>query len=82
MKHLDETQSLASSTTTSLNVPLVQTNRTRYGAVLHVIRTWPTVPIIILSVLVIAGIFAPWVARQDPYAQDLRSRLDVPFWYP
>ena len=81
MKHLDETQSLASSTTTSLNVPLVQTNRTRYGAVLHVIRTWPTVPIIILSVLVIAGIFAPWVAPQDPYAQDLRSRLDVPFWY-
>ncbi len=45
-------------------------------------RRWPIVPIFILSLLVIAGLFANWVAPHDPYAADLRSRLDKPFWYP
>ena len=34
----------------------------------------------ILTLVVLAGVFAPWIAPHDPYAQDLTRRLAVPFW--
>ncbi|NCY25040.1 MAG: ABC transporter permease, partial [Alphaproteobacteria bacterium] len=34
----------------------------------------------ILTFVVLAGVFAPWIAPHDPYAQDLTRRLAVPFW--
>lgn len=48
----------------------------------RIMRKWPVVPIIIITVLVISGVFANWVAPKDPYIADLRARLQEPFWYP
>jgi peptide/nickel transport system permease protein len=35
---------------------------------------------VILTMIVLAAIFAPQVARHDPYAQDISLRLKPPFW--
>jgi peptide/nickel transport system permease protein len=34
----------------------------------------------ILAIVVIIGIFGPWIAPHDPTAQDLTARLSPPFW--
>ena len=36
----------------------------------------------LLAVIVFAAVFAPWLATQDPIAQDLTKRLIPPFWHP
>jgi peptide/nickel transport system permease protein len=40
------------------------------------------VPGLLLVVLVVVGIFAPWISPHDPLAQDLSKRLAPPLWYP
>ena len=44
-------------------------------------RRWPVIPILILMMLVVAAIFAPWLAPHDPIAGDLAKRNIVPMWY-
>ena len=35
---------------------------------------------ILLGLVVIAALFAPWLSPHDPYAQDISQRLIPPFW--
>jgi peptide/nickel transport system permease protein len=48
---------------------------------LNFIRTWPVFPIFILTVFIISGIFAPWVAPYDAENDQLRAVLASPAWY-
>ena len=47
---------------------------------------WRSIPVYVyifgsvLLLIVLAAIFAPWVAPHDPLQQSLRARLDPPFW--
>ena len=43
-------------------------------------RHWPYVPIGIITVFVLAGIFAPLLHLPDPQAQSLRLKLRPPVW--
>ena len=51
------------------------------GMVWYALRRWPILPLIVLALLVIAGLFAPQLAPQDPYKQHLALRNAPPFWY-
>lgn len=35
----------------------------------------------LLAIILVAALLAPWLARHDPYAQDLAHRLVPPVWY-
>jgi len=45
------------------------------------LRRWPIVPLAILTVLVVAAVFAPQIAPHSPYSQELTDRNTPPFWY-
>ena len=49
------------------------------------LRRWPVIPMIVVLMLVIAAVFAPLLAPQDPLIQDLRARNAPPSlasnWY-
>ena len=51
------------------------------GKVWYVLRRWPILPLIVLALLVIAGVFAPLIAPNDPFKQHLALRNAPPFWY-
>ena len=51
------------------------------GQVWNVLRRYPIIPGVVLTTLVVAGIFAPWVAPNDPIEQELELRNAPPFWY-
>ena len=40
-----------------------------------------TIGAVILGLIVLAAIFAPWLAPHDPYAQDVTRRLIPPIWH-
>ena len=44
------------------------------------IRRYPVIPGILLTILVVSGIFAPLLAPHDPQKADLRSRHAPPVW--
>lgn len=46
----------------------------------HIIRRWPIVPVLILIVLVVSGIFAPLIAPAEPNFTNLRERNQPPIW--
>lgn len=43
-------------------------------------RRWPIVPVMILTALLVLGLFAEWIAPKSPYEADLSLRLNQPFW--
>ena len=43
-------------------------------------RRWPLIPMLILAVFVVTGLFAPLIAPHDPERGDIRSRNVPPFW--
>ena len=45
------------------------------------LRRWPIVSIVIISVLAIVAIFAPILSPQSPIENNLRDRNAPPFWY-
>ncbi len=45
-----------------------------------IMRRWPVVPAIILTLLVVCGIFAPLIAPHDPVKANLRERNVPPVW--
>ena len=51
------------------------------GKAWYALRRWPILPLIVLAILVITGVFAPQIAPQDPYKQHLALRNAPPFWY-
>lgn len=44
------------------------------------IRRTPVIPVFLLSLVVFAGVFAPWVAPDNPRKGDLRARMAPPVW--
>ena len=46
----------------------------------YFIRRWPILPIVILTVMGICAIGAPWLAPNDPIKQNLRNREVPPIW--
>jgi peptide/nickel transport system permease protein len=44
------------------------------------LRRWPILPIVILTTLVVVGVFAPLVSPYDPLLIDLSARNTPPFW--
>ena len=44
------------------------------------LRSWPIVPVVLLSLVLVSGIAAPWVAPHDPDRGNLRERNLPPFW--
>jgi peptide/nickel transport system permease protein len=55
--------------------------RNPLGKVWYAFRRWPILPLIVLVLLVITGVFAPQIAPQDPYKQHLALRNAPPFWH-
>ena len=43
-------------------------------------RRWPLLPLAMLLLVVFAGVFAPWIAPEDPRKGDLRARMVPPAW--
>ena len=43
-------------------------------------RKYPVLPILILAIVVVAGITAPWISPYDPERADLRIRMRPPAW--
>jgi len=52
----------------------------RAARALRKARRLPLIPIFILSVFIIVGISAPWIAPHDPLRGNLRERNVAPFW--
>ncbi|MCH7843084.1 MAG: ABC transporter permease [Chloroflexi bacterium] len=50
------------------------------SGVWHAIRTWPIIPVFLLSLVVISGVAAPWIAPHDPDRGILQERNLPPFW--
>ena len=44
------------------------------------VKRFPVLPVFVLGVVVVAGIFAPWIAPHDPTKGDLRDRNLPGFW--
>ena len=44
-------------------------------------RRWPVLPLFILLVLIVAGVFAPLISPQDPLYNELRESRAPPVWY-
>ena len=56
------------------------TRRARAAGVYRKLRRLPLLPVFLLSLVVIAGIFAPWIAPHDPEKGELRERNIPPAW--
>ncbi|MDA1129516.1 MAG: ABC transporter permease subunit [Chloroflexi bacterium] len=54
--------------------------RQKAAGVYRKMRRLPLIPIFLLSLVVIAGIFAPWIAPHDPEKGELRDRHIPPAW--
>ena len=44
------------------------------------LRTWPIVPVFLLSLVLVSGLGAPWIAPHDPDRGILKERNLPPFW--
>ena len=44
------------------------------------VKRFPVLPVFVLGVVVVAGLFAPWIAPHDPTKGDLRDRNMPGFW--
>jgi peptide/nickel transport system permease protein len=72
---------MAESQTTATESGLKRTFRA-LGQVSLFFRRWPVFSLLILTLLVITGIFAPLLAPYDPIKPSLADRNTKPFWYP
>ena len=44
------------------------------------VKRWPLIPLFLLLLVVFAGVFAPWIAPEDPRKGNLRARMVPPVW--
>jgi len=51
-----------------------------WGKVWLAVRVWPILPVLLLSLVVVAGVAAPWIAPHDPERGILRERNLPPVW--
>ncbi len=56
------------------------TKRSAASQAWYLLRRWPLVPMFIMTILLITGIFAPTVSPSDPYEQSLSFRNFPPTW--
>lgn len=56
------------------------TRRARAAGAYRKLRRLPLLPVFLLSLVVIAGVFAPWLAPHDPEKGELRERNIPPAW--
>ena len=52
-----------------------------WQSISYVLRRWPVFPLLVIFVLLVVGIFAPWLSPQNPLEIDLEARNSPPFWY-
>jgi len=59
-----------------------QTGRSRRASsrLIKFVRRWPLIPGIILFLLLVSGVFAPWIAPDSPTAAVLQERNTPPMW--
>ncbi len=56
------------------------TRGARAAGVYRKLRRLPVIPVLLLSLVVIAGVFAPWIAPHNPEKGELRDRNIPPAW--
>ena len=44
------------------------------------IRRWPVLPGLVLVMLIVCAVFAPWIAPKEPNVQELRAQNTPPAW--
>ena len=65
---------------TRLVVPVPRAVLIRMGKVLRDIRRLPILPVLLLSLVVVAGITAPWISPHSATRGNLRERNLPPVW--
>ena len=50
------------------------------GEALRTARKLPIIPVLLLSLVVVVGILAPWISPHSPTKGDLSDRMIPPFW--
>ena len=69
------------TTVDSVNAPrVVREGRNPFQVIWRVFRRYPILPAFIVAVLVIAAVFAPWLAQHDPLVGKLRDQDRPPIW--
>ena len=64
-----------------MNAPrVVRGGRNPFQVIWRVFRRYPILPAFIVAVLVIAAVFAPWLAQHDPLVGKLRDQDRPPIW--
>ncbi len=58
----------------------ISDRRTSTATIYRRIRRWPIIPTLLLSLVVFAGVFAPWIAPHDPEKGELLDRHIPPAW--
>ncbi len=53
----------------------------RMSVAIQFMRNWPVLPVIILVVMTLVAVLAPWIAPHDPLDNNLRARNTPPVWY-
>ena len=69
---------MANNPTQSVLAPAPQ--RVGLPKLWRTLRRWPLLPLVMLLLVVFAGVFAPWIAPEDPRKGDLRARMVPPAW--
>ena len=72
---------MAVNTTTDFLTPQSTGIGARLANTYRVFRRWPVIPVLLLSLVLFAGIAAPWISPHDPNKNSLPERRLPPFWY-
>ena len=59
---------------------LTQPRRVSVSSILQRLKRAPLLPLFLLSLVVFAGVLAPWISPQSPRRGDLRERMTPPMW--
>ena len=71
---------MASAERATASIPDLLPSRRPSARVWQLIRSWPVIPAVILTLLATFAVFAPLLANQDPEKGDLRVRILPPAW--
>ena len=71
---------MASAERATATIPDLLPSRRPSARVWQLIRSWPVIPAVILTLLATFAVFAPLLANQDPEKGNLRVRIVPPVW--